>query len=94
MIPNAPMKNSTLVFAVQPTPHSLIEDGVHVKVEDREIDLDNVPLNGGVLLKTLVLSSDPYIRYRFREPDEPEFCPPVLIGDPYVSQPLSLSLQR
>ena len=26
------------------------------------IDLDSVPLNGGVLVKTLILSIDPYLR--------------------------------
>ncbi|KAI0089026.1 alcohol dehydrogenase [Irpex rosettiformis] len=76
------MKNSSLLFISQPTPHSLLEENVHVKVEEREIDIDHVTLNGGVLLKTLILSSDPYMRYRFREPDVPDFCPPILIGDP------------
>ncbi|KAI0701977.1 NADP-dependent leukotriene B4 12-hydroxydehydrogenase [Cytidiella melzeri] len=76
------MKNPSLVFVAQPKPHSLIEDGVHVKVEERDLDLDNAPLNGGVLLKTLILSSDPYLRYRFREPSVETFCPPILIGDP------------
>ena len=32
------------------------------------IDLDNVPLNGGFLIKTLILSMDPYLRGRMREP--------------------------
>lgn len=32
------------------------------------IDLDTVPLNGGFLLKTLVLSIDPYQRGRMRDP--------------------------
>lgn len=31
------------------------------------IDLDNVSLNGGFLLKTLTLSLDPYMRVRMRE---------------------------
>lgn len=31
------------------------------------IDLENVPLNGGFLLKTLALSIDPYMRVRMRE---------------------------
>lgn len=30
------------------------------------IDLENVPLNGGVLVKTLVLSADPYMRVQMR----------------------------
>jgi NADPH-dependent curcumin reductase CurA len=32
-----------------------------------KIDLDTVPLNGGVLLKTLVVSIDPYMRGRMRD---------------------------
>jgi hypothetical protein len=32
-----------------------------------KIDLDTVPLNGGFLVKTLVLSSDPYLRGRMRD---------------------------
>jgi hypothetical protein len=35
------------------------------------IDLESVPLNGGFLLKTLVLSLDPYIRNRMRGPSFP-----------------------
>lgn len=31
------------------------------------IDLENVPLGGGILLKTLVLSIDPYLRGRMRD---------------------------
>ncbi len=76
--------NPTVVFVSQPGHHGHIQDGVHTKLIDRPIDLDNEPLNGGVLLKTIALSSDPYIRYRFREADEPMFCPPILWDDPYV----------
>ncbi|KAF4616129.1 hypothetical protein D9613_011261 [Agrocybe pediades] len=32
-----------------------------------KIDLDNVPLNGGILLKTLEVSVDPYMRGRMRD---------------------------
>ncbi len=30
------------------------------------IDLENAPLNGGILVKTLVLSIDPYLRGKMR----------------------------
>jgi len=30
--------------------------------DSQTIDIDNVPLHGGILLKTLVLSIDPYLR--------------------------------
>jgi hypothetical protein len=37
-------------------------------VDTETIDLDNAPLNGGFLLKTLVLSIDPYLRGKMRDP--------------------------
>jgi hypothetical protein len=35
--------------------------------DSQSIDKETVPLNGGFLLKTLVLSIDPYLRGRMRE---------------------------
>lgn len=35
----------------------------------KTIDLATEPLNGGVLLKTLVLSADPYMRMQMRPAD-------------------------
>lgn len=35
--------------------------------ESQTIDLDGIPLNGGVLTKTLVISIDPYLRNKMRE---------------------------
>jgi NADPH-dependent curcumin reductase CurA len=40
---------------------------VHTVTDTSEtIDLENVPLNGGFLIKTLALSIDPYMRGRMR----------------------------
>ena len=36
--------------------------------ESETIDLDSVALNGGFLVKTLVLSVDPYLRGKMRDP--------------------------
>ena len=36
--------------------------------ESETIDLENVGLNGGFLVKTLVLSIDPYLRGKMRDP--------------------------
>ena len=36
--------------------------------ESQTIDLETVPLNGGFLVKTLVLSIDPYMRSKMRDP--------------------------
>lgn len=46
------------------------------------IDLDNVPLNGGVLVKVLYLSVDPYMRGRMRDPKTPSYSPAFPLGEP------------
>lgn len=74
------VRNRSLRYVSRP--EKSIEPAVHFKLVDDEIDLDNVPLNDGVLLKTLYVSSDPYIRYRMRDPDVSMFCPPIQLGDP------------
>lgn len=76
------VRNASVKYVVEPE-KDIIPD-VHTKYVEGSIDLDNEPLNGGVLLKTLYVSSDPYIRYRLRDPSVNTFCPPVLLGDKYV----------
>ncbi|KAJ3837655.1 hypothetical protein F5878DRAFT_621775 [Lentinula raphanica] len=49
------------------------------------IDLENVPLNGGVLVKTLVLSADPYMRVQMRPVDIESYMPPFIPGQPIFS---------
>jgi hypothetical protein len=62
-----------------------------VTVTSETIDLDTVPLNGGFLVKTLVLSIDPYMRHRMREPHVPSFAVRVvdLIHQVYTHRPYS-----
>jgi len=45
-----------------------------------EIDLEHVPLNGGVLIRTLDLSIDPFMRGRMRQEDVKSYvvCVPSL----------------
>ncbi|EKM57160.1 uncharacterized protein PHACADRAFT_208298 [Phanerochaete carnosa HHB-10118-sp] len=74
------VKNGALIYVAHPEKN--IDPAVHTRYVEGEIDLDKIPLNGGVLLKTLYLSSDPYIRYRMREPHLSSFVPPIQLGDP------------
>jgi len=46
------------------------------------IDLDDVPLNGGVLVKILYLSVDPYMRGRMRDPSTPSYSQLFELGQP------------
>jgi NADPH-dependent curcumin reductase CurA len=61
----APVTNPRLLFNKVPTEYPIPgETTVYDTTE--QIDLD-APLNGGVLIKVLVLSVDPYQRGRMRE---------------------------
>ena len=76
------VKNGTILYAQKPT--GLIEPGITVKYVEQEIDLENVPLNGGVLVKVIAMSSDPYMRYRMREPEDKHasFVPHLVLNYP------------
>ena len=76
------VKNGSVIYAAHPEGH--INPEVHLKYVEDEINLQNVPLNGGVLLKTIALSSDPYLRYRMRDPSIPHCVPPFDLGKPSV----------
>ena len=76
------VKNGTVLYVQEPT--GLIEPGVTVKYVEQEIDLDNAPLDGGVLVKVIAMSSDPYMRYRMRLPENKHasFVPHLTLGYP------------
>lgn len=51
-----------------------------VKVDASEqFDVDAVQLNGGVAVKILVLSIDPYLRGRMREPEKGSYNVCILL---------------
>jgi len=71
-------------------PVTTIYDGSQV------IDLENLPLNGGFLLKILVLSIDPYMRRKMvrLDPNRKIYSRPFIVGEPCVSIELPLSHLR
>ncbi|KAL1673180.1 hypothetical protein EV122DRAFT_283263 [Schizophyllum commune] len=54
------------------------------------IDLDNVPLEGGILVKALVLSVDPYFRGLMAEKSD---VPGFVLGEPLVGYGIGLILR-
>ncbi|KAG8917488.1 hypothetical protein FRC01_002427, partial [Tulasnella sp. 417] len=67
------IKNSSVIFSARPEGFPI--PGEHLIVSnDATINLDSVPLNGGLLVKTIALSVDPYYRilmdsvYKLGEP--------------------------
>ncbi|KAJ3549404.1 hypothetical protein NM688_g5179 [Phlebia brevispora] len=79
----APVRNARVVYAS--IPEHFPEPGKHIIYDDSQtIDLDNVPLNGGVLVKVLVFSNDPYLRERMRDPSDTSvsFVAPFQLNEP------------
>lgn len=52
--------------------------------ESEAIDLDTVPLEGGVLLKMLSFSIDPYLRHRMIKPEGPQYEESVVSSTGYL----------
>ncbi|KAG9089284.1 hypothetical protein FS749_001449 [Ceratobasidium sp. UAMH 11750] len=76
----APTKNGRLIFNSIPKDYPVPGETTIYATEN--IDLDTVPLNGGVLVKTLYVSVDPYIRGRMRDPKIKSYSIAYTLGEP------------
>lgn len=76
--------NARLLYVAHPTANEFPKAGVHFKYVEEKIDLDKVAIPDSVLVKILVLGSDPFIRLRMRDPSVPWTFGPLAIGHPYV----------
>ncbi|KAG8213901.1 hypothetical protein J3R82DRAFT_10646 [Butyriboletus roseoflavus] len=87
----APITNARQIFNEIPTGWSSSSGQFGYPIPGRTvvydtgqtIDLENVPLRGGILLKTLILSIDPYMRGRMRDPTITDsYIPAFQLGQP------------
>ncbi|KAG6864893.1 hypothetical protein C0991_006508 [Blastosporella zonata] len=86
--------NPRVVFAERPVYGHLPVVGKHIVFDtSRTIDLDNVPLNGGFLSKTLILSPEPSMRERMRDPSIPSYSTTFTVGAPLVGPGLVVVLR-
>ncbi|KAI0706447.1 NAD(P)-binding protein [Earliella scabrosa] len=77
----APVQNARLIFNEIPEGFP-IPGKATVYDESPLIDLDNEPLHGGILVKVLVLSIDPYLRHKM-QPENPLHAIPMFkLGEP------------
>lgn len=77
----APVNNGRALF--NSVPEGFPEPGKTIVYDSTEtIDLESVALNGGLLVKTLELSIDPYMRGRMREPSKKSYNDAFTIGKP------------
>ncbi|KAJ7133358.1 hypothetical protein C8R44DRAFT_849477 [Mycena epipterygia] len=80
----APVTNARVLFNALPDGYPVPgETTVYDTTET--IDLENVPLKGGFLVKVLVLSVDPYMRGRLRAAEIKSYMPAFPLGKPLVS---------
>ncbi|KAJ7692566.1 hypothetical protein B0H17DRAFT_982095 [Mycena rosella] len=77
----APIQNARVLFNSVPTDYP-VPGETTVYDTTQTIDLETVPLNGGFLLKLLVLSIDPYFRGRMRAPEKKSYAAGFTIGAP------------
>jgi len=76
------VQNNSLVF-LEPVPASTYPvPGKHIAKQTQEIDLDQQLENGSILVKTKVLSLDPYMRSRLRAPGFKSYVPEFDQGKP------------
>ncbi|KAI9243750.1 hypothetical protein BDA99DRAFT_429140 [Phascolomyces articulosus] len=72
--------NKEVRFSKIPTTYPF--PGEHLTVSETNIDLDAPLKEGEFLLKLLVLSVDPYMRARMRDPSIKSYFPPFSVGKP------------
>ncbi|KAG6372303.1 NAD-P-binding protein [Boletus reticuloceps] len=76
----APIRNARQIFNEIPTDYPVPGRTV-VYDTSQTIDLEDVPLRGGILLRTLVLSIDPYLRNRMRDMSIKSYMPAFQLGE-------------
>ncbi|KDQ07302.1 hypothetical protein BOTBODRAFT_192510 [Botryobasidium botryosum FD-172 SS1] len=77
----APVTNTRIIFRAIPKDWPVL--GEHIVCDTSStIDLEEQPLDGGVLVKTLLLSPDPYMRGRMRDPKVKSYIWPFILGQP------------
>jgi NADPH-dependent curcumin reductase CurA len=77
----APVQNGRLLFKEIPKDFP-VPGQTTVYDTSVSIDLDTVPLNGGILVKTLYLSVDPYLRGRMRDAKTRSYMSAFQLGEP------------
>ncbi|KAJ3906694.1 hypothetical protein F5879DRAFT_944932 [Lentinula edodes] len=77
----APITNGRLIFKEIPSGYP-VPGKTTVYDTSSTIDLENESLNGSILVKTLVLSVDPYLRGKMRALERESYTPPFFIDEP------------
>ncbi|KAJ7720860.1 hypothetical protein DFH07DRAFT_304242 [Mycena maculata] len=87
-----PITNGRVLFNAVPEDYP-VPGETTVYDTTQTIDLENVPLNCGFLVKILVLSVDPYMRGRLRAAEGKSYMPAFILGDPITSGGIGVVLR-
>lgn len=74
------VSNTKIIFAKAPTTFPNADE--HMAIQKSEIDLEDEIPQGAILLKTLCLSVDPYMRGLMRDPDAESYAPGFTLNEP------------
>lgn len=89
---NEIVRNAAILFSAVPNAYPQV--GKHIKyVDDRRIDLRQVPTDGGILVKNLVVSVDPYMVGRMRTSDKKSYIEPFELNQPLTNFAISKIIQ-
>ncbi|KAK5737818.1 hypothetical protein LTR17_006466 [Elasticomyces elasticus] len=77
------VQNKSLIYAEHPT--EFPEPGKHIKIETKDFDTEQAPPSGGLTVKTLDVSFDPYQRGRMRPATVKSYAPPFTVGEPITN---------
>ncbi|KAJ8658771.1 hypothetical protein O0I10_005497 [Lichtheimia ornata] len=87
----APTPNSQVIFSKIPTTYPVA--GEHMTINHTTIDLDAPLGDGEILIKQLVLSVDPYMRGRMRDPSIESYIPAFTLGKPMTGDSMGVCLK-
>lgn len=88
----APVTNARLIFKEIPTGYP--EPGKTTALDSSEtIDLEDGPLNGGFLIKILLVSIDPYMRAKMRDVSVQSYSPAYILGEPIYNYGVGVVLR-
>ncbi|KAJ7482969.1 hypothetical protein B0H11DRAFT_1208640 [Mycena galericulata] len=87
-----PVTNARVLFNAIPEDYPIPGKTI-VYDTTQSIDLETVPLKGGILIKVLVLSVDPYMRLRLRAPEIKSYLPAFVLGEPLAGGGIGVVLR-
>jgi NADPH-dependent curcumin reductase CurA len=77
------VQNTQVIFSKVPEKYPAV--GEHMTINEADIDLQAEIPQGSILIKTLVLSVDPYMRGRMRDASVKSYTPAFVLGQPMQS---------